>query len=260
MTDIFISYASEDRAKAKALAEALGRRNWTVWWDRHIPPGRSFDEVIEEALNSARCIIVLWSRKAVLSDWVKTEAAEGLRRKLLVPALLEEVKIPLEFRRIQAANLSDWSERPSHPGFDALVTAIAAILGAGVSTTIESSGKPLFPGSPLVPSARSQSQQGWYGELIATGWSLRKMRVYLSHDTHLVEFSLTKPMGIQIIKVDGIIVVQAGGPVAWPGKYEFQIADGDQRYEATMESEQPIWPLKIRPCRLKVAGRLVYSE
>lgn len=260
MTDIFISYASEDRTKAKALAEALGRQNWSVWWDRHIPPGRSFDQVIEEALNSARCIIVLWSRKAVLSDWVKTEAAEGLRRKLLVPALLEEVKIPLEFRRIQAADLSDWSERPSNPGFDALVTAIAAILGAGVSTTIESSGKPLLPGSPLVPSTPSQSQQGWHGELIATGWSLRKMRVHLSHDTHLVEFSLTKPMGIQIVKVDDIFVVQAGGPVAWPGTYEFQIADGDQRYPATIESEQPIWPYKIRPCRLTVAGRLVYSE
>ena len=177
-----------------------------------------------------------------------------------MPALLEEVKIPLEFRRIQAADLSDWSERPSNPGFDALVTAIAAILGAGVSTTIESSGKPLLPGSPLVPSTPSQSQQGWHGELIATGWSLRKMRVHLSHDTHLVEFSLTKPMGIQIVKVDDIFVVQAGGPVAWPGTYEFQIADGDQRYPATIESEQPIWPYKIRPCRLTVAGRLVYSE
>jgi hypothetical protein len=62
MNDIFISYASDDRAIAKSLAEALGKQDWTVWWDRQIPPGRSYDDVIEDALNTARCVIVLWSR------------------------------------------------------------------------------------------------------------------------------------------------------------------------------------------------------
>jgi hypothetical protein len=58
MSDIFISYVSEDREKARELAEALSRRGWSVWWDRKIPLGKSFDEVIEKALAESKCVIV----------------------------------------------------------------------------------------------------------------------------------------------------------------------------------------------------------
>lgn len=46
-----------------------------MWWDRTIPPGSTFDRVIEQALDSARCVVVLWSATSAASDWVKTEAA-----------------------------------------------------------------------------------------------------------------------------------------------------------------------------------------
>ena len=67
MADIFISYARVDRERAQALASALDGEGWTVWWDRDIPPGRTFDDVIEEALGAAKCVIVLWSRDSVRS-------------------------------------------------------------------------------------------------------------------------------------------------------------------------------------------------
>src|SRR5690606_41302321 len=62
---------------------------FTVWWDRTIPPGRVFDEVIQEAIEAARCMVVLWSGQSVKSNWVKTEAAEGAARHRLVPVLVE---------------------------------------------------------------------------------------------------------------------------------------------------------------------------
>lgn len=37
MADIFISYATEDRERAKALAEALELRGWSVWWTGRSP-------------------------------------------------------------------------------------------------------------------------------------------------------------------------------------------------------------------------------
>ena len=62
MSDIFISYASADRERAKVIAEALAARGFSVWWDRVIPPGRQFDEVIEVAVDASRCVVVLWSK------------------------------------------------------------------------------------------------------------------------------------------------------------------------------------------------------
>jgi hypothetical protein len=126
--DIFVSYASQDRPAAEQVATALAAAGWSVWWDRTIPPGRVFDEVIEEALTAARCVVVLWTRTSVSSDWVKSEAAEGARRRILIPVLLEEVTIPLEFRRIQAASLAGWNSSRSHAGFESLVASIRAVL------------------------------------------------------------------------------------------------------------------------------------
>src|SRR5574337_2174971 len=102
MSDIFISYASEDRQRVQSLAHALERKGWSVWWDRRIPVGRSFDEVIEEVLDASKAVVVVWTNTSVKSQWVKNEAREGLRRRMLFPVmLLEEVKIPLEFRAVQ---------------------------------------------------------------------------------------------------------------------------------------------------------------
>lgn len=137
--DIFLSYAAPDRPTAQTLADVLSAEGWSVWWDRTIPPGQTFDQVIESALDSAKCVIVLWSKASVHSDWVKVEAAEGARRRILVPALIEEVTIPLEFRRIQAAVLVDWHGSTPHPGYESLVSSVARILG---KADISSSGSP----------------------------------------------------------------------------------------------------------------------
>lgn len=109
MSDIFISYASADRERARLLADVLAKRGYSVCWDRTIPPGRVFDEVIQEAIQGARCMVVLWSADSARSNWVKTEAAEGAARGILVPALVGEVAPPIEFKRIQSANLSQWN-------------------------------------------------------------------------------------------------------------------------------------------------------
>jgi formylglycine-generating enzyme required for sulfatase activity len=130
MSDIFISYSSKDRGKAKDIAEALKRQGFSVWWDRSILPGETFDTVIEEALEAAKCVIVLWSKTSVYKEWVRTEASEGKQRGILIPVLIErDVKIPLAFRLMQVADFRDWEGKLPHPGFDNLLKAVAGILG-----------------------------------------------------------------------------------------------------------------------------------
>ena len=129
MSEIFLSYKSEDRPRAKIIAEALEQQGYSVWWDMTIPPGKTFDEVIEKALDSAKCVVVLWSRKSVLSDWVKEEASVAVKRRILLPVLIDDVKIPIGFKRIQAARLVDWQGTLPNPEFDLLLKSVAEIVG-----------------------------------------------------------------------------------------------------------------------------------
>jgi hypothetical protein len=131
MADIFLSYASQDREAARRIAEALSARGYSVWWDRTIPPGRVFDEVIQEQLNTAKCVVVLWSAHSVRSNWVKTEASEAVARNTLVPALIEAVAPPIEFKRIQAANLAGWSGDTGETEFVNLLAAIQRLIESG---------------------------------------------------------------------------------------------------------------------------------
>lgn len=158
MADIFLSYARSDREKAKTLAEALEEHGYSVWWDPKIPPGKTFDEVIEAAIDLAKCVIVLWSKESVKSDWVKTEASEGKRRQILVPALIADVKIPLEFRRIQAADLIDWQKEKSHQGFANLVSAVSEIVGRHSAGELGEDVKPKLSLSITEPPAKPPSK------------------------------------------------------------------------------------------------------
>ena len=121
MSDIFISYASEDREWVRGLAEALEEKGWSVWWDRRIPTGRSFDEVIEEALGGAKAVIVVWTATSIKSNWVKNEAREGLHRHILYPVMKNTMKIPLEFRHLQTTLLDNWTFGQDSAAFGQLV-------------------------------------------------------------------------------------------------------------------------------------------
>ncbi len=129
MSDIFISYASEDKEKAGLLAKVLEQQGWSVWWDRNIPAGKIFADVIEKELDSSKCVVVLWSEFSIKKRWVKTEASEGASSEILVPVLIKEVKIPLEFRQIQTANLIDWQGQKTFPALDELIKDVESILG-----------------------------------------------------------------------------------------------------------------------------------
>jgi len=97
MTDVFISYANPDRERAREIANALSARGWSVWWDRNIKAGQAFDEVIERELETARNIVVLWSEASIASEWVKNEAAVAAQRRVLIPVLLDRVKMRSSF-------------------------------------------------------------------------------------------------------------------------------------------------------------------
>jgi TIR domain len=100
MADVFISYVSDDRALAAALARALELSGHSVWWDRNLHGGADFAAEIERELNAARAVIVLWSAKSRDSPWVRDEAAYARDAGKLVPVRLDDVASPLGFRQL----------------------------------------------------------------------------------------------------------------------------------------------------------------
>lgn len=130
----------------------------SIWWDRHIPPGRTWDEVIGKALETAKCVVVLWSRDSVESDWVKDEASRGAGRKALVPVIFDHVESPLGFGRIEAAQFSDCEHDNGHPEVQAFITAVKArVTGTdGRDTKISSSAVDLGVDAALTNPSRSR--------------------------------------------------------------------------------------------------------
>ena len=130
--DVFVSYGREERPIARALARHLERRGWSVWWDRDIPTGKTFDRLIEQAVGGARCMVVLWSASSVRSRWVRAEAEEGAKRHILVPVLVERTEVPLAFRQIQTADLVGWDGTADGQAFKQLVRDVGRIVRTSV--------------------------------------------------------------------------------------------------------------------------------
>jgi outer membrane protein OmpA-like peptidoglycan-associated protein len=129
MTDVFISYKREERARCAAIHDALCALKLTVWFDAHIEPGTSFDKEIERAVKAAKAILVLWSERAADSDWIRAEAREGKRSERLVAARLDDCMVPLEFSSVQAGDLFDPVEFEGSENWQTIVARIGRLVG-----------------------------------------------------------------------------------------------------------------------------------
>jgi hypothetical protein len=129
MQSVFISYARPDAAKAKAIATALERASFDVWFDERISSGSEYSRDIENALKGAAAVVVMWSRHSVESAWVRDEAAEGRDSGRLVPLLLDDARPPIGFRQFQTTDLSNWSGRGQPRQVPEIIAAVTAKAG-----------------------------------------------------------------------------------------------------------------------------------
>src|SRR5512146_1591474 len=117
MADVFVSYAREDEPQAKRAAEAIRALGYRAWRDDELPPHRTYAEVIEERLNSADAVVVLWSAHAKTSQWVRAEADTARNCGTLIQASLDGTIPPIPFNQIQCADLSGWLGETEAPGW-----------------------------------------------------------------------------------------------------------------------------------------------
>jgi hypothetical protein len=84
MADIFISYSKRDKKAAEALAKALQGHGLKIWWDSSLDAADTYVERINDAIDEARAVIVIWSEAARDSDWVTGEAERGRSQRKLI--------------------------------------------------------------------------------------------------------------------------------------------------------------------------------
>jgi hypothetical protein len=128
--DVFLSYASSDRDRIRFIVEALEREGFSVWWDRNIRVGKSFSRIIKAKIDSAKCVVVVWSKTSVFSTWVEAEASRASKQEKIVPVLIDDVleDVPLEFSLIQAAHLTESSESLIQSEMKSLVESVREFL------------------------------------------------------------------------------------------------------------------------------------
>jgi len=143
MTDIFISYAKENRDQIRVLANAFQDIGWSVFWDRTIPTGLTWRGYVGKALHEARCVVVAWTEASVASEWVLEEADYGKKKGNLIPVFLEGVDPPLGFGAFQALDLSGWDGKTDSQLFEQLVHDMERLLKSSPTPTVEKNSRKL---------------------------------------------------------------------------------------------------------------------
>jgi len=110
VSEIFISYATVDRALATQLAGFLQEKGYSVWWDRELAAGEQFYSKLAKALAGCKVAIVIWTVASVESRWVLGEADTAASADKLIPVredALPDRELPVGFRALHTIPLSD---------------------------------------------------------------------------------------------------------------------------------------------------------
>ena len=130
MSDIFVSYKAEDRRRVQPLVAALEAQGLSVWWDAQIGGGDEWRRSIEQQLDGAKCVLVVWSKRSTGPEgrFVRDEASRGMERGVYLPVRIDNVRLPLGFGETQALLLSGWKGNPEDGRFKAILGAARAII------------------------------------------------------------------------------------------------------------------------------------
>jgi hypothetical protein len=172
MSDVFMSYSHKDTDIVRDLVRFVEAEGFSVWWDHTIPPGKTWDDVIARGIREAKACIIVWSPDSVVSDWVKEEATLAKEGGKYLPIQVGTDQPPMGFRRIQAANLSQWKGNAQDPQWRLLITEIAHLVrGDGATSTAPAAAPPSVPLRRLasIAAPRSRKRTALSAGLVAVG-------------------------------------------------------------------------------------------
>ena len=124
---VFVSHAHQDKADARRVVDALKSAGLSVWWDEQLPTHRMFSQVLEERIRSADAVVVLWSKHAAASEWVRAEADLARTLGTLVQVTVDGDLPPLPFNQIHCAQLAGWNGSNEHREWRKVLDGVYAV-------------------------------------------------------------------------------------------------------------------------------------
>ena len=130
MSDVFLSYKAEDLPRVEPLVATLEADGLSVWWDARLTAGAEWREDIQEQLDAAGCVIVVWSKRSVGPEgrFVRDEASRAQRRGAYLPIRIDKVEPPLGFGELQVISLQGWKGDRNDARYHRLLSAVQAAL------------------------------------------------------------------------------------------------------------------------------------
>ena len=104
--DVFLSYSRKDTATMRQLRTKLTKVGLSVWTDEDLEAGTPiWQAAIEDAIRRARCMVVILSPNAKMSEWINIEITVAKRRSLRIfPILItgdEDSAVPFSLATTQ---------------------------------------------------------------------------------------------------------------------------------------------------------------
>ena len=105
----FLSYSRSNSEFAVKLAKDLKKSGIDIWIDQlDIEPGSRWDRSIQEALNTSKRMLVIFTPESISSNNVMDEVSFALEKgKKVIPILLEPCEIPFRLRRLQHIDFTE---------------------------------------------------------------------------------------------------------------------------------------------------------
>jgi eukaryotic-like serine/threonine-protein kinase len=163
MKDVFISHATEDQATAAevcALLEARGIQCWIA--PRDVAPGKVWDEAILDAIESTSAFLLILSKSANESHFVKNEVNRAFSQKKPIITFRTEEVTPGRSLELYLArhHWTDGFPQPLEPKVDQLTLSIATLVGKAAVAGVGSFGATIEDGSAAgsLPLARTKAR------------------------------------------------------------------------------------------------------
>ena len=109
---VFISYASTDKAIADQICNALENAGVSCWMaPRNIAPGTDFPSAIVDAVNSAHAFVLILTEHAAASPHVLSEVGHAFNgKKRIIPFRISQQTLPEDLEYFLA--LTQWLDAP----------------------------------------------------------------------------------------------------------------------------------------------------